>query len=501
MMPTESLLGIALLAIPLLAAGLIGLVRSRAWMEMIHALAAIGALGVGIAIALSVWTGAPLIALGEFLRVDALSALMVLVITVLGAIAALYALGFMRAEFVSPSASPVNDRGSARVRLFFSLFHLFIFTMLLAVTTDNLGVMWVAIEGTTLATVFLVNLHNTRTSLEAAYKYLIVSSVGIALAFVGTALMYYAGATSFGYRSGGEIAVEWSVLCGVAASLNPQVVRLAFVFILIGYGTKAGLAPMHTWLPDAHSEAPAPISALMSGVLLNVGLYALMRFKAVTDAAVGVEFASRLMLGIGLLSLAVAAIFLLTQRNYKRMLAYSSVEHIGIICLGLGFGGYWGTLGALLHLVNHALAKSLLFILSGNILLKYHTTEIRDVRGLLRAAPWTGALFLAGTLALIGLPPFAPFISEFIIFRAGLESNAWVAGAGIALLVVVFAGMLASVNRMLYGASPDAMPCGDALKWSLAPLALNFALLLILGLALPAAFVNALDQVLKVLGV
>ena len=487
MMPTESLLGIALLAIPLLAAGLIGLVRSRALMEMIHALAAIGALGIGIAIAWSVWTGAPLVALGEFLRVDALSALMVLVITLLGAIAALYALGFMRAEF--------DDAHLGRARLFFSLFHLFIFTMLLAVTTDNLGVMWIAIEGTTLATVFLVNLHNTRTSLEAAYKYLIVSSVGIALAFVGTALMYYAGATQ------GEIAVEWSVLRGAAASLNPQVVRLAFVFILIGYGTKAGLAPMHTWLPDAHSEAPAPISALMSGVLLNVGLYALMRFKAVTDAAVGVEFASRLMMGIGLLSLAVAAIFLLTQRNYKRMLAYSSVEHIGIICLGLGFGGYWGTLGALLHLVNHALAKSLLFILSGNILLKYHTTEIRDVRGLLRAAPWTGALFLAGTLALIGLPPFAPFISEFIIFRAGLESNAWVAGAGIVLLVVVFAGMLASVNRMLYGASPEAMPCGDALKWSLAPLAINFALLLILGLTLPAAFVNALDQVLKVLGI
>lgn len=367
--------------------------------------------------------------------------------------------------------------------------------MLLAVATDNLGVMWIAIEGTTLATVFLVNLHNTRTSLEAAYKYLIVSSVGIALAFVGTALMYYAGATQ------GEIAVEWSVLRGAAASLNPQVVRLAFVFILIGYGTKAGLAPMHTWLPDAHSEAPAPISALMSGVLLNVGVYALMRFKVVTDAAVGVEFASRLMLGIGLLSLAVAAIFLLTQRNYKRMLAYSSVEHIGIICLGLGFGGYWGTLGALLHLVNHALAKSLLFILSGNILLKYHTTEIRDVRGLLHAALWTGALFLAGTLALIGLPPFAPFISEFIIFRAGLESNAWVAGAGIVLLVVVFAGMLASVNRMLYGALPEAMPRGDALKWSLAPLAINFALLLILGLTLPAAFVNALNQVLRVLGI
>jgi hydrogenase-4 component F len=369
--------------------------------------------------------------------------------------------------------------------------------MLVAVTTDNLGVMWVAIEGTTLATVFLVNLNHTRTSLEAAYKYLILSSVGIALAFIGTALMYYAGAAK-----AGEIAVNWSALRAAAGSLSPEVVRLAFVFIIIGYGTKAGLAPMHTWLPDAHSEAPAPISALMSGVLLNVGLYAMMRFKAVVDVAVGPEFAAGLLLGIGLLSLLVAAVFLVAQRNYKRMLAYSSVEHIGIICLGLGFGGYWGVFGALLHVVNHALSKSLLFLLSGNILLKYHSTEIREVRGLLRAAPWTGGLFLAGMLSLIGLPPFAPFISEFIIFRAGLESYPWAAAAGIVLLVVVFGGMLASVNQMLYGEPPDDLPRGDTLGlWLLAPVAANFVLLLVLGLTLPPPFVIALQQVLKVLGV
>jgi hydrogenase-4 component F len=479
---------IGLLALPLVAAGVIALAWHRLWIEIVHALAALGALGLGIAIAAQVWSGAALIALENFLRVDALSALMVVVITLLGAIAAFYAPGYLRAEF--------DAAHFERTRIFFALFHLFIFTMLVAVTTDNLGVMWVAIEGTTLATVFLVNLHNTRTSLEAAYKYLILSSVGIALAFVGTALTYYAGAARVG-----EIAVNWTWLRDAATSLDPQVVRLAFVFILIGYGTKAGLAPMHTWLPDAHSEAPAPISALMSGVLLNVGLYALMRFKAVTDAAIGAEFASRLLLGIGLLSLAVAAIFLLTQQNYKRMLAYSSVEHIGIVCLGLGFGGYWGVFGALLHLVNHALAKSLLFILSGNILLKYRTTEIRDVRGLLHAAPWTGTLFLAGTLALIGLPPFAPFISEFIIFRAGLETHTWVAVAGIILLVIVFAGMLASVNRMLYGAPPATLSHGDVLRWSLAPLVVNFVLLLGLGLTLPRAFVDALEQVLKVLGV
>ncbi|HYT57761.1 MAG TPA: hydrogenase 4 subunit F [Verrucomicrobiae bacterium] len=478
---------LTLLLIPLMAAALIALTRRRAIMELLHAVTAIAVLGAGGAIAVHVWNGEVLVAAVLF-RVDALSALMVIIITFLGAIASLYAVGYIRAE--------LDETHLPRVRLFFSLFHLFLFTMLVAVTTDNLGVMWVAIEGTTLATVFLVNLRRTRTSLEAAYKYLILSSVGIALAFIGTALVYYAGAAR-----AGEIAANWSALRAAAGSLDSDVMRLAFVFIIIGYGTKAGLAPMHTWLPDAHSEAPAPISALMSGVLLNVGLYAMLRFKAVVDVSLGPEFAARLLIGVGLLSLLVAAAFLVRQRNYKRMLAYSSVEHMGIICLGLGFGGYWGIFGALFHVVNHALAKSLLFIVSGNILLKYHSAEIDDVRGLLHAAPWTGALFLAGMLALIGLPPFAPFVSEFIIFRAGVESYPWTAAVGVLLLVIVFGGMLASVNRMLYGDSPAELGRGDTLRFWLAPLALNFALLIVLGLTLPSPFEAALKQVLQVLGV
>jgi len=479
---------LSLLLIPLAASGLIAIARRRALMELLHSVAAMATFGTGAAIVAQVWNGAVLAAAGDLFRVDALSALMVAIITFLGAIAALYAVGYIRAE--------LDDAHLSRARLFFTLFHLFIFTMLVAVTTDNLGVMWIAIEGTTLATVFLVNLRQTRTSLEAAYKYLILSSVGIALAFIGTALLYYAGAAK-----AGEISVNWSALRAAAGSLNAEAVRLAFVFIVIGYGTKAGLAPMHTWLPDAHSEAPAPISALMSGVLLNVGLYAMIRFKTVVDAAVGPEFAARLLIGIGLFSVLVAAAFLVRQRNYKRMLAYSSVEHIGIICLGLGFGGYWGLLGALLHMVNHALSKSLLFILSGNILIKYHSAEIREVRGLLHGAPWTGGLFLAGMFALIGLPPFAPFISEFIIFRAGFENHPWAAATGVILLVVVFGGMLASLNRMLYGEPPADLPRGDALRVWLAPLAANFALLLVLGLTLPSPLVVALEQVLKILGV
>ncbi|PYS00972.1 MAG: hypothetical protein DMG12_16170 [Acidobacteria bacterium] len=258
-----------LLSIPAMASGLISLSRKRRVMEWIHASASVGALIVGGVLAVGIRDGAP-VSSWDILRADALSAFMIMIVAFVGAVAGIYAIGYTRLEF--------DDGHIARVRLFYALFQLFVFTMLLAVTTDNLGVMWVAIEGTTLATVFLVNIHDNHTGLEAAYKYLIISSVGIALAFMGTVLMYYAATAQVG-----EIGLSWTSLIGIAARLDPKIVKLAFVFILIGYGTKAGLAPMHTWLPDAHSEAPAPISALMSGVLLNVGLYALMRFKAVTD--------------------------------------------------------------------------------------------------------------------------------------------------------------------------------------------------------------------------
>ena len=479
---------ISLLLIPLAAAGWITVTRRRALMEVVHVLAVMAVLTVGACLALQVWRDEVLVTAGDLFRVDALSALMVVITAVLGATAGLYAVGYFRAE--------LDDTRSARLRLFFTLFHLFLFTMLVAVTADNLGIMWIAIEGSTLATVFLVNLRETPTSLEAAYKYLILSSVGIAMAFIGTALLYYAGAAK-----AGEVAVNWSALRAGAASLNPEVVRLAFVFIVVGYGTKAGLAPMHTWLPDAHSEAPPPISALMSGVLLNVGLYAILRFKTVVDASAGREFAAGLLIGMGLLSLAVPAAFLVKQRNYKRMLAYSSVEHMGIICLGLGFGGYWGILGALLHVINHALSKSLLFILAGNILLKYHSAQVDDVRGLLRAAPLTGGLFLAGTLALVGLPPFATFMSEFIILRAGFQSHPWTTAAGLILLVVIFGAMLASVNQMLYGEPPADLPRGDGLRLWLAPLAANFTLLVVLGLTLPHSFEAALQQALQILAI
>jgi hydrogenase-4 component F len=289
------------------------------------------------------------------------------------------------------------------------------------------------------------------------------------------------------------------VLIAQSAAFDPALLNLAFVFLLIGYGTKAGLAPMHTWLPDAHSEAPAPVSALMSGVLLNVGLYALLRFKTVVDAAAGPAFAERLLLGFGLLSMAVAAAFLWNPRNYKRMLAYSSVEHVGLVCVGVGFGGPWGLAGALLHMVTHALAKSALFVLAGRVLQRFGSAEVARVRGLRHAMPWTGAAFLAGALALVGLPPFGLFVSEVIILRAGFASDRpWAAGLALALLVAVFAGVLRAVNRMLLGPPPESVAAGERVAWPLLPVAVNLALLVILGLAFPAPLGEALGRIARV---
>ena len=254
---------------------------------------------------------------------------------------------------------------------------------------------------------------------------------------------------------------------------------------------------MHTWLPDAHSEAPAPVSALMSGVLLSVGVYAVLRFKPVVDLAAGPEFARRILLALGLVSIAVAAAFLWTSTNYKRTLAYSSVEHIGLVCLGLGFGGVWGTAGALLHIANHALAKSVLFVLSGRIRKAYGSTEISAVSGLMGPMPFTGGGFLAAMLALLGLPPFGLFVSEVMIFGAGFTQGfPFIAAVGLILFVIAFAGLLRTTHAILYGAPSSRHPVVEAGGWPRAiPLAGALALLLLTGLAWPPGLAATLDRV------
>jgi hydrogenase-4 component F len=482
----------ALLLCPLLGAAALAVARRERLRDGLHVATSLVTAGAAAGVSLAVGATGSVAAPGLGLRADPLSALMAVLVAGVQLVAALAAPSYLRVERAEGRLSP------ARAARFASLFQLFVFTMLLAVTTDNVGVMWIAVEGTTLASVFLITLERTRASLEAGYKYLVICSIGIAVAFIGTVLVYYAD-----IRQLGETApsLQWSALIATAPGLPRQVVELAFVFLLIGYGTKAGLAPMHTWLPDAHSEAPAPISALMSGVLLGVGLYAVLRFKAVTDLAAGPAFAGRLLLLLGLASMTVAAASLWAPRSYKRMLAYSSVEHMGLVCLGVAFGGGWGVVGAVLHLVNHALAKSSLFVLAGRILQRYGSAEVARVRGLRQAMPWTAAAFLTATLALLGLPPFGLFVSEVMILRAGLTAGyAWAVGLALALLVVAFGGMLRTVNRMLYGACPAHVPVGDPPRWSLVPVAASLALLLALGLGYPAALSGALGRIAAVVG-
>ena len=471
---------VAVLAIPLLGAALASRAIGRR-ATALHAVTATLTLVGTLAVTITVNRGEPLVAFDGFLRADALSAWMIALIGIVAALAA------------SEAPRYVAQATSAR---FYSLFHLFVFTMLLAVSTDDVGLMWVAVEGTTLASVFLVNFERTRASLEASYKYLLICSVGIAIAFLGTVLVYFAGIQQFG----DEVhALRWTTLVRLAPGLSPRIIELAFVFLVVGYGTKAGLAPMHTWLPDAHSEAPAPVSALMSGVLLSVGVYAILRFKPAVDAAAGAGFARGIMLTLGVLSVAVAAAFLWTSPNYKRMLAYSSVEHIGLVCLGLGFGGTLGTSGALLHIANHALAKSIGFLLTGRIRSAYGSAEIAAVRGVLHGMPRTGAAFLAAMLALVGLPPFGLFVSEVMIFGAGFAQGFWiVAGVALALLVVAFAGLLRGVHAIVYG-PPVAAPTAEASAWRPAlPMAAAFALLLLTGLAWPPGLGATLDRIVAI---
>ncbi|MGE5359619.1 MAG: proton-conducting transporter membrane subunit [Bacteroidales bacterium] len=464
MMVLLVLVGAPLVAVAVTAAGAPVRIAGRvaAWLSLISVGAAVAAWAAV--------TAGDIPATGGLLRADALSTVLALVVAVVSALAAWLGPGLADADGLTPH----------QVRQYVIFSNLFAFTMLLAVTVSNVGLMWVAIEATTIASAMLIPLRVSKSSVEASWKYLLIGSVGIALAFVGTVLAYF----DYVHRAGDAAqALNWPVLVAAAPRLHPVVMRIAFVFLLVGYGTKAGLAPMHTWLPDAHSEAPAPLSAMMSGVLLAVALYAIMRWKAVVDLSTGTAFTSGLLGALGLLSLVIAGFSLVTQRSYKRMLAYSSIEHTGLTCLGLALGPL-GAFAALLHLVNHSLVKSVLFLLSGRVHHRYGTTDIAGVSGLLRAMPITGALFAAGLLAAVGLPPFGLFISELALLRAGFAGGHYVLMAVVlAVLVLVFVSLMSHLSRMLYG-TPTA-DIGERERLPLVPLGACLGGVVVLGATLP----------------
>jgi hydrogenase-4 component F len=443
--------------------------RAAAWLNVVSLAAAV-ALGRAV-----LQTNGPIEAASGFWRVDALSAVM--------------ALSVAGVTFVTSLFGPDTRR-------FRALVNAFALTMLVAVTTNNVGIMWVAIEATTITSALVIPLNRTKASVEASWKYLLICSVGIALAFTGTVLAYFDFVSTAGHLPS---ALNWTTLRVAAPRLHRELVELAFAFILVGYGTKAGLAPMHTWLPDAHSEAPSPLSAMMSGVLLGVALYAVARWKAVVDAAIGSGFAAHLLVSAGLLSIVIGAFSLVIQRHYKRMLAYSSVEHIGLVSVGLGLGPL-GIVAAILHLVNHAVAKSMAFLLAGRILDRYKTSEIDGVSGLLRAMPWTGSLFAAGVLALVGLPPFGLFVSEFLLIKAAVVTGrVWLAAAVLVLVLIAFVSLINHLNRMLYGPVPDGVATGERGGLEIVVLGACAVILVVLGLVLPGPLSRLIDHAAQVL--
>lgn len=427
---------------------------------------------------------------GDYLQADALSAWLDLILGLVGSSGTCYAVGYMGEEL---------SRGHLALRRysqFFCLFDLYLAAMLLAVNHDNTAIMWIAIEGSTLAAAMLIAFDRRKAALEAGWKFLMLGAVGIMLALFGTVLVYYSSEQILGVT---EDALRWAQLYRVAGELDPTAIKTAFIFALIGYETKAGVAPMHTWLPDAHAEAPTPMSAMLSANMLTVAVYAILRFKLVTDRTVGPEFAGNLIIGLALLSLAVSAIFLLVQRDYKRLFAYSSIEHIGIALLGFGVGGL-GVFAGAWHLMNHALAKSTAFYGAGLVFLRYRHKSLDRVTGLLGRMPVAGTAILVGGVALAGMPPFGLFTSEVLVVAGAYTVKPEVAYVFLALLALAFATLLYQVLRMVLGSPGEAgLPLGKQCRiFTSAAVGINVIAMGIIGLYVPPGLETLLASIVTI---
>ncbi len=411
------------------------------------------------------------------LRADALAAFMVLVVAIVAVLAVWSSIGYLDLELVAGETNP------AGARLYGVLLPLFVAAMLLALLAGNAAVTWVAIEGTTVATAFLVGHRRNRHSLEASWKYVIIGSVGISLAFLGTIVVSYAARAA---GAGSADALNWSTLTAIGGRLDPGAARLAGGLLLLGYGTKVGLAPMHTWLPDAHSQAPAPVSALMSGVLLAVAFSVLLRFKIIIDAALGPDYMRGLLFALALLSLAVAASLMIGQRDAKRLLAYSSIEHMGVLAFAAAVGTRLAAAALLLHVIAHALGKTAAFLAVGELPHADGTTRIAELRGLLARRPALGGCIAVAVIALLGFPPFGLFASEIALARAGFDANlGWATTAVFAVMLVASGALMFQAQRLLLGAPPGSQKPAAAPRATLmVPLTAALVALALVGITL-----------------
>lgn len=445
------------------------------------------------------WAARPAPALGGWLALDAGGLIFLSITSLLFLCSAIYALGYLKRE-------PMGERKDFEAGLLFTnapeavfigclLF--FLATMTLVTLSQHFGLLWVAVEATTLASAPLIYFHRHDRSLEATWKYLLICSVGIALALLGSFFLTVAASIP----GGGSVPLVVSDLVAQAGKLNGTWLKAAFILLLIGYGTKMGLAPMHTWLPDAHSESPSLVSALLSGALLNCAFLGILRIQQVCNSAGMADFSRDIFIVFGLLSMVVAAVFILAQTDFKRMLAYSSVEHMGILALGIGLGGD-GIFGAMFHAVNHSLTKGMLFLVAGNLLTLYSTKYSSQVRGILQRTPASGLLWTAGFLSITGLPPFGTFLSEFIIFKTAFDKG-WTAVPVLYLLILstVFAGMAAIVIRMVQGKAPEEQnSVSKEPVLSILPAAAMGTLVLFMGLYLPPFLDQALREAAVMFG-
>ena len=482
---TELLL---VLALPLVGALVLGLWGDRPWAAEANAAISLLTLLAAAALTTHVIAFGPATALDELFFVDAFNVFLVALTAFVGCTTALFSRVYMRVE---------QERGklsAQRLRLYHGMYQMFMFTMLLALLTNNVGILWVAMEAATLATVLLVSLYRTPESVEAAWKYFILCGVGIAQALFGTILLYLAAERVLG--AGGS-ALLWTHLYEVKDQLEPTVLGIAFVFLLVGYGTKVGLAPLHNWLPDAHAEGPTPISAVLSGLLLNVALYAVVRNKVLADAALGGHSAGYLMMGFGLLSVIVAAFFLSRQRDVKRLFAYSSIEHMGIATFAFGMGGPVAAFAGLLHMTAHSLTKSAIFFAVGHAAQKTGTQNIQDIRGLIHVSPAVGWALMLGSLAILGMPPFGVFASEFLILTTAMRDHPWATPVLLLGLGVAFAAVFVRVQGMVFGeTTAQRLPHPPAAL----PVFVHIALVLLLGVYIPPYLANWYRQAASMIG-
>ncbi|HTZ55772.1 MAG TPA: proton-conducting transporter membrane subunit [Candidatus Acidoferrum sp.] len=473
---------VAIIAIPIIAAGLSLVLPSRIT-RVLTAIAGVATAGCILGIVTATAEGHTVL--------DALSALFLIPVGIVYGTVGIYSTWYVRAESIGA------DGDERYRREFLALTNAFACAEAVIPLLTNMAGLWVALEVTTILAALLVRLQGTEASLEAAWKYILIASCGLALGLIGVVVLYASGTAVFG----SHYAPEWSNYIAMAGKLNGDALRLAFLLALIGFGTKMGLAPMHTWLPDAHGAGPTPTSAMLSGVLLSDALYVITRFASIANAAFGPTMTQRLFFIVGLLSLFIGAFFLLQQRDIKRMLAYSSIEHMGIVACGLAFGVHLAVAGALLHVINHAATKTLAFFGAGRLAARFGTREIAGITGGVAVMPVSGTLFALAGLALAGMPPFGTFRSEIMVLTGGFSAGGWpIAAVVLGLLLVAFTGLVRWTMGVTAGYLPEGMSRGERDLGAIGSMLLTFIVVLGLGLFVPAHLSALLERASEIIG-